>query len=131
MKLAIFDLDHTLLSGDSDVLWCEFLLARGVLDRAQFAERNAQVEQAYRAGSITAQEFSEFYLSTLAGRARAAAGTRCATPSWPTASCRASRPRRANWSKRTARPATLLVMSTATNRYLDRAHRASSSASST
>ncbi len=70
MKLAIFDLDQTLLNGDSDVLWCEFLMDQGVLDRALFAERNAQVEQAYRAGSITAQAFSEFYLSTLAGRSR-------------------------------------------------------------
>jgi HAD superfamily hydrolase (TIGR01490 family) len=67
--LAVFDLDHTLLSGDSDVLWCEFLLARGELDRASFETRNEQVERAYRAGSITAQAFTEFYLSTLAGRA--------------------------------------------------------------
>jgi hypothetical protein len=34
--LALFDLDHTLLDGDSDVLWCEFLMDEGVLDRAQF-----------------------------------------------------------------------------------------------
>jgi phosphoserine phosphatase len=39
--LALFDLDHTLLDGDSDVLWCEFLIDRGLLDRATFAPRNA------------------------------------------------------------------------------------------
>ena len=71
-RLAVFDLDHTLLSGDSDVLWCDFLLARGELDRASFEARNDEVERGYRSGAISAQAFTEFYLSTLAGRARAA-----------------------------------------------------------
>ena len=31
-RLALFDLDHTLLDGDSDVLWCNFLIERGVLE---------------------------------------------------------------------------------------------------
>ena len=35
--LALFDLDHTLLSGDSDVLWCQFLVAQGLLPSAQLA----------------------------------------------------------------------------------------------
>ena len=51
-RLAIFDLDHTLLDGDSDVLWCDFLMARGVLDRAVFEPRNAAMERDYRAGSV-------------------------------------------------------------------------------
>ena len=38
--LALFDLDHTLLDGDSDVLWCDFLMQRGVLDRGAFEPRN-------------------------------------------------------------------------------------------
>ena len=32
MRLALFDLDHTLLSGDSDMLWCDFLIDEGLLD---------------------------------------------------------------------------------------------------
>ena len=68
MKLALFDLDHTLLSGDSDVLWCEFLMTEGVLDRDSFAARNAQMEADYKAGSVDAQAFASFYVSTLAGR---------------------------------------------------------------
>ncbi|MBC7609910.1 MAG: HAD family hydrolase, partial [Polaromonas sp.] len=44
MKLTLFDLDHTLLSGDSDVLWCDFLMAKGVLDKKHFAPRNADME---------------------------------------------------------------------------------------
>ena len=67
-KLTLFDLDHTLLSGDSDVLWVDFLMDRGVLDRAAFAARNADVEARYKAGTVNAQEFADFYVGTLAGR---------------------------------------------------------------
>ena len=67
MALALFDLDHTLLDGDSDVLWCEFLLAAGELDRG-FAARNRAMEEQYRAGTVNAQDFCAFYCSTLAGR---------------------------------------------------------------
>ena len=70
-RLTVFDLDHTLLAGDSDVLWCDFLMARGVLDRAAFAARNADMEARYRAGSVGVQEFAEFYVGTLAGRSPA------------------------------------------------------------
>lgn len=66
--LALFDLDHTLLSGDSDELWCDFLMDEGVLDRTEFEPRNAEMMRRYRAASITPQEFSEFYVGTLAGR---------------------------------------------------------------
>lgn len=67
-RLALFDLDHTLLSGDSDVLWCEFLMDEGVLDRAEFAPRNAEMARRYREASVSAQDFCEFYVATLAGR---------------------------------------------------------------
>jgi HAD superfamily hydrolase (TIGR01490 family) len=68
MKLTLFDLDHTLLSGDSDVLWCEFLMGKQVLDRASFAPRNADMETRYKAGTVGVQEFADFYVGTLAGR---------------------------------------------------------------
>jgi HAD superfamily hydrolase (TIGR01490 family) len=67
-RLTLFDLDHTLLSGDSDVLWCEFLMDQGVLERASFAARNADMEARYRAGTVGVQEFADFYVGTLAGR---------------------------------------------------------------
>ena len=70
LPLTLFDLDHTLLDGDSDVLWCDFLLQRGELDRAAFEPRNQQMEREYRAGSVSPQVFCEFYVSTLAGRTR-------------------------------------------------------------
>jgi len=70
-RLALFDLDDTLLHGDTDVLWCDFLVERGVLDRASFAPRNEEIAARYRAGSVGALEFAQFYLGTLAGRSPA------------------------------------------------------------
>lgn len=67
-RLTLFDLDHTLLLGDSDVLWCDFLMDRGELDRGAFAARSADIEARYKAGTVDAAEFAHFYLSTLAGR---------------------------------------------------------------
>ncbi len=69
--LTLFDLDHTLLDGDSDVLWCDFLIDRGLLDRAEFEPRNAAMASAYRAGTVSTQDFCAFYISTLAARTRA------------------------------------------------------------
>ena len=67
-RLALFDLDHTLLAGDSDVLWCEFLMTEGVLDRASFEPRNAAMARDYQAGTVSVQVFCAFYVGTLAGR---------------------------------------------------------------
>ena len=67
-RLVLFDLDHTLLTGDSDVLWCDFLMDRGLLERQAFAARNADMEARYRAGTVGVHEFAAFYVGTLAGR---------------------------------------------------------------
>jgi len=68
VKLTLFDLDHTLLSGDSDALWCEFLMDEGVLERSTFAARNVDMETRYKAGTVGLEEFANFYVGTLAGR---------------------------------------------------------------
>ena len=67
LRLALFDLDNTLLTGDTDVLWCDFLIEQGRLDAATFAAANADMEQRYAAGKATAQEFCAFYVSLLKG----------------------------------------------------------------
>ena len=67
-RLTLFDLDGTLLAGDTDVLWCEFLIDEGVLDRETFAAANRDVAGRYSRGEITAAEFAAFYAATLAGR---------------------------------------------------------------
>ena len=68
LRLTLFDLDHTLLEGDSDVLWCDFLIDQGLLDRATFEPRNAEMARQYRAGKVSTQAFCDFYVATLAGR---------------------------------------------------------------
>ena len=75
-RLALFDLDATLLDGDTDELWCDFLLEEDVLDRPGFEARNRSVTLRYAAGAITPAEFCAFYASTLAGRSPAEWGAR-------------------------------------------------------
>ncbi len=67
-RLALFDLDNTLLDGDSDVLWCDFLIEQGLLESASFTARNADMDLRYRAGTVGPEEFANFYVGTLAGR---------------------------------------------------------------
>jgi phosphoserine phosphatase len=64
--LALFDLDHTLLTVDCDEAWVEFLIEQGVVDRATFEAGNRVVGEKYRRGEVGLLEFTEFYLSTLA-----------------------------------------------------------------
>ena len=71
MRLTLFDLDHTLLDGDSDQLWCEFLMDRGELPREPFETLNRDMARAYAAGEASAQAFCDFYIGTLAGRSAA------------------------------------------------------------
>ncbi|MEO8345965.1 MAG: HAD family hydrolase [Betaproteobacteria bacterium] len=63
--VALFDLDHTLLSQDSDELWVGFLVECGKLDRRTFETANRALAERYRRGAAGAHEFTEFYLSTL------------------------------------------------------------------
>lgn len=67
-RLALFDLDGTLLAGDTDILWCEFLIGEGVLDSDRFASANRDIAGRYARGEIAAAEFAGFYAATLAGR---------------------------------------------------------------
>lgn len=71
MRLAIFDLDGTLLSGDSDCEWMEFLSDEGVLDRASAGAALAGVRGRYKDGTISQDEFSRFFIDLLRGHAPA------------------------------------------------------------
>ena len=63
--LALFDLDETLLAGDSDYEWGQFLVDRGVLDRAVYEARNRDFYERYRAGTLDLVEFLDFQLKPL------------------------------------------------------------------
>jgi HAD superfamily hydrolase (TIGR01490 family) len=66
MRLALFDLDHTLVSADSDVLWCEFLGGEGLL-AATFAEQYRSVASHYDAGTVSPVDYCNFHAGILAG----------------------------------------------------------------
>ena len=71
MRLALFDLDNTLLSGDSDYEWTQHLVNKGVLDRATFEARNTVFFEQYKAGTLDIVEFLDFQLQSLARNTRA------------------------------------------------------------
>ena len=66
MGLAIFDLDNTLLNGDSDYLWGQFLVDQGIVDREYYARTNAEFYADYRQGTLNIFEFLNFALAPLA-----------------------------------------------------------------
>jgi HAD superfamily hydrolase (TIGR01490 family) len=61
MNLVLFDLDNTLLSGDTDVEWLEFLIERGILPPSAQHE-NLEMDRRYRSGQADAREYVRFYL---------------------------------------------------------------------
>ncbi len=61
-KLAIFDLDNTLIRGDSDHAWGEFLLSKGAVDAAVYARNNDYFYQQYRAGQLDVKAYLAFAL---------------------------------------------------------------------
>ena len=67
MKLALFDLDHTLLPIDSDFEWGQFLVRVGAVDAAGYQRRNEAFFAQYQAGVLDPVEYLEFALGTLAG----------------------------------------------------------------
>jgi HAD superfamily hydrolase (TIGR01490 family) len=66
MNLALFDLDNTLLAGDSDYEWGQFLVDRGVVVREAYEAQNAAFYEQYKAGTLDIHEFLGFALRPLA-----------------------------------------------------------------
>lgn len=71
MNLALFDLDNTLLSGDSDFEWAQFLIGKGVVDREIQEAKNLQFYEQYKAGTLDIYEFLNFQLAPLTRHPRA------------------------------------------------------------
>ena len=65
MPLAIFDLDNTLLDGDSDYLWGRFLVDQGIVDGDHYERENQRFYDEYRAGTLDILEFLRFALRPL------------------------------------------------------------------
>ncbi|MCL1860421.1 MAG: HAD-IB family hydrolase [Proteobacteria bacterium] len=71
MNLVLFDLDNTLIAGDSDVAWTQFLIEKGVLDASAQETRNLVFYEQYKAGTLDIHEFLDFQLAPLAQHPRA------------------------------------------------------------
>ena len=70
MRLALFDLDNTLLAGDSDFEWAQFLIEQGVVDRELYEARNQSFYDQYKAGTLDILEFLDFQLKPLSRHPR-------------------------------------------------------------
>ena len=68
MTLALFDLDNTLLSDDSDYQWGQFLVAKGLVDVEEYARRNEAFYEDYQNGTLDIHEYCAFSFSSLASR---------------------------------------------------------------
>lgn len=65
-NLAIFDLDNTLLLGDSDYLWGEYLVEHQIVDRDHYQQENKRFYEEYEKGLLDIHEFLAFSLRPLA-----------------------------------------------------------------
>jgi HAD superfamily hydrolase (TIGR01490 family) len=68
-RLTLFDLDNTLIAGDSDYGWAKFLIDQGVLDADAYEARNAAFFADYQAGRLDIRAFLDFQLKPLADHA--------------------------------------------------------------
>ena len=65
MALAIFDLDKTLIDGDSDFLWGEFMSEIGAVDPNSYQKKNQYFFDEYAKGKLNINEYLEFCLEPL------------------------------------------------------------------
>ena len=66
MTLALFDLDNTLIGGDSDYLWGEFLVSRQLVDIDAYKKANEAFYQDYIRGELDVEAYLRFALAPLA-----------------------------------------------------------------
>lgn len=117
MQLAIFDLDNTLLAGDSDYLWGRFLAERGIVDAEFYEKENHRFYEEYKAGQLNIFEFLAFSLKPLTEHPPEALASLhrefmqdCIQPIIPTAARRLLARHRENGD--------VLLIITATNRFI-------------
>jgi len=65
LTLAIFDLDNTLIAGDSDHAWGEFLIEQGLVDATAYRAANDQFYAEYVSGALDIQAYLRFALQPL------------------------------------------------------------------
>jgi len=71
MNLVLFDLDNTLIAGDSDVAWTQLLIEKNALDPSAQETRNLVFYEQYKTGTLDIHEFLDFQLAPLTQYSRA------------------------------------------------------------
>lgn len=71
MTLALFDLDNTLLNGDSDYAWGQYLVSKGLVEREHYETANQYFYDRYKQGVLDIHEFSAFSFQPLSERSMA------------------------------------------------------------
>ena len=71
MNLALFDLDHTLMPGDSDHEWGRFMVRLGMVEEAAFARAHEQFYADYKAGTLNIHAYLRLMLGSIAKYSRA------------------------------------------------------------
>ncbi|MBF0588363.1 MAG: HAD family hydrolase [Magnetococcales bacterium] len=69
-NLALFDLDETLLEGDSDYLWGRFLVEQGLVDSDAYEQQNRGFYEDYKRGQLDINAYLRFQLHHLTGHKR-------------------------------------------------------------
>ena len=64
-RLALFDLDNTLLAGDSDHAWGEFLISKNIVDESKHRAEHDKYHQQYQDGNLDIDAYEKFTLSPL------------------------------------------------------------------
>lgn len=65
MNLTIFDLDNTLIAGDSDYAWGQFLVAKGIVDAEFYTRENDRFYDDYKHKRLDIHEYQRFVLNPL------------------------------------------------------------------
>ena len=67
MTLVFFDLDDTLLAGDSEAAWAKHMLFKGITEDSLFEEKIMKFDQDYRLGKLNFSAYTEFLISPIKG----------------------------------------------------------------
>ena len=67
-QLTIFDLDNTILKGDSDYSWIKYMIDSGFVDKDKYTAKNNYFYEQYEKGLLDFDEYTIFALSTIKGK---------------------------------------------------------------
>jgi HAD superfamily hydrolase (TIGR01490 family) len=67
-QLTIFDLDNTILKGDSDYSWIKYMIDSGFVDKDKYTAKNNYFYEQYEKGLLDFNEYTIFALSTIKGK---------------------------------------------------------------